>query len=53
MLVITASNATKTYGQTATFAATAFSISGLVNGDRVGSVTEDQYRLRADSGRRE
>ena len=39
-LTITANNATKTYGQTATFAATAFTTSGLVNGDTVTSVTE-------------
>ena len=39
-LTITANNATKTYGQTATFAATAFTASGLVNGDTVSGVTE-------------
>ena len=39
-LTITANNASKTYGQTATFAGTAFTTSGLVNGDTVGSVTE-------------
>ena len=39
-LTITANNASKTYGQTATFAATAFTTSGLVNGDTVSSVTE-------------
>ena len=47
-LTITANNATKTYGQTATFAATAFTISGLVNGDMVSSVTETSTRRRAD-----
>ena len=39
-LTITANNANKSYGQTATFAGTAFTTSGLVNGDTVGSVTE-------------
>ena len=39
-LTITANNASKTYGQTATFAGTAFTTSGLVNGDTVSSVTE-------------
>ena len=39
-LSITANNASKTYGQTATFAGTAFTTTGLVNGDTVGSVTE-------------
>ena len=39
-LTITANNASKTYGQTASFAGTAFTTSGLVNGDTVGSVTE-------------
>ena len=39
-LTITANNATKTYGQTATFAGTAFTTTGLINGDTVGSVTE-------------
>ena len=39
-LTITANNASKTYGQTASFAGTAFLASGLVNGDTVSSVTE-------------
>ena len=39
-LTITANNASKTYGQTATLAGTAFTASGLVGGDTVGSVTE-------------
>ena len=39
-LAITANNASKTYGQTASFAGTAFTASGLVNGDTVSSVTE-------------
>ena len=39
-LTITANSASKTYGQTATFAGTAFTTSGLVNGDTVTSVTE-------------
>jgi F0F1-type ATP synthase epsilon subunit len=38
-LTITADNASKTYGQTITFAGTAFTSSGLQNGDTVGSVT--------------
>ena len=38
-LTITANNATKTYGQTATFSGTAFTASGLQNGETVGSVT--------------
>ena len=39
-MTITANNASKTYGQTAIFAGTAFTASGLVNGDTVSSVTE-------------
>ena len=39
-LTITAQGAGKTYGQTASFPATAFTATGLVNGDAVGSVTE-------------
>ena len=41
-LTITANDATKTYGQTATFAATAFTETGLVtaNGDTITGVTE-------------
>jgi hypothetical protein len=38
-LSITASNSSKTYGQTVTFAGTEFGSSGLVNGDSVTSVT--------------
>ena len=38
-LTITANNAAKTYGQTATFSGTAFAASGLQNGETVGSVT--------------
>ena len=38
--MITANSAGKTYGQTAAFAGTAFTSSGLVNGDMVSSVTE-------------
>ena len=38
-LTITANNASKTYGQTASFAGTEFTTSGLVNGDTVSSVT--------------
>jgi hypothetical protein len=40
LLTITADNAAKTYGQTVTLAPTAFSATGLVNGETVGSVTE-------------
>jgi hypothetical protein len=39
-LTITANSASKTYGQTASFASTAFTTSGLVNGDTVTGVTE-------------
>ncbi len=39
VLTITANNRTKIYGQTATFAGTEFTVSGLVNGDSVSSVT--------------
>ena len=38
-LVITANNASKTYGNTLTFAGTEFTTSGLVNGNTVSSVT--------------
>ena len=38
-LTITANSTTKTYGQTVTFAGTAFSTSGLLNGDSVASVS--------------
>ena len=38
-LTLTASNASKTYGETKTFAGTEFTPSGLVNGETVGSVT--------------
>lgn len=38
-LTVTASNRTKTYGQTVTFAGTEFTPSGLVNSDTVTSVT--------------
>ena len=36
---VTASNASKIYGQTKTFAGTEFTIAGLINGDSVTSVT--------------
>ena len=52
-LTITANNASKTYGQTATFAGTAFTASGLVNGDTVGSVTETSTGAAADGGGRD
>jgi filamentous hemagglutinin family protein len=39
-LTVTANNATKTYGQTATFATSAFTSVGLVNAETIGGVTE-------------
>jgi len=39
-LTITANSTSKTYGQTASFAATAFTETGLVNGDTITGVTE-------------
>ena len=39
-MTITANDATKTYGQTASFAATAVTASGLVGGDTVSGVAE-------------
>ena len=39
-LTITASSKSKPYGQTATFSATAFTETGLVNGDTITGVTE-------------
>ena len=39
-LTITAKSTSKTYGQTTTFAATAFTETGLVNGDSITSVSE-------------
>lgn len=39
-LVVTANNATKTYGQTVVFAGTAFTIAGLANGETAGTATE-------------
>ncbi len=38
-LTITANDATKTYGDTLTFAGTEFTVSGLLNADAVDSVT--------------
>jgi hypothetical protein len=38
-LTITANNGSKTYGQTAAFAGTAFSSAGLLNGDSIAGVT--------------
>ena len=40
LLTVTANNASKAYGQTSTLAPTAFTATGLVNGDSVASVTE-------------
>ena len=51
-LTITANNASKTYGQTATFAGTAFTTSGLVNGDTVDQRDPDQRRRGGGRGRR-
>lgn len=39
-LLITANNVSKTYGDVITFAPTAFTVSGLLNGETVSSVTE-------------
>ena len=39
-LTITANSTSKTYGQTTTFAATAYTETGLVNGDSITSVSE-------------
>jgi hypothetical protein len=39
-LTVTANNASKPFGQTAALPGTAFTTSGMVNGDTVGSVTE-------------
>jgi large repetitive protein len=39
LLTITASNLTKTYGQTLPFAGTEFTSTGLTNGDTIASVT--------------
>ena len=52
-LTITANNASKTYGQTASFAGTAFTTSGLVNGDTVSSVTETSTGCGGDGGGRD
>lgn len=38
-LTVTANDATKTYGQTLTFAGSEFTATGLVNGETIGSVT--------------
>jgi hypothetical protein len=46
-LATTASSTAKTYGQTPTLPATAFTTTGLVNGDTVGSVTESSTGLAA------
>ena len=45
-LTITANDATKTYGDTLTFAGTEFTTSGLVNGDAVDQRHLDQRRRR-------
>ena len=47
-LTITANNASKTYGQTVTFAGTEFTTSGLVNGDTVTERDPDQRRRGGD-----
>jgi hypothetical protein len=49
-LTITASSASKTYGQTVTFAGTEFSTSGLLNGDTVTGVTLTSAGAAAGAG---
>ena len=49
-LTITAADATKTYGQTATFAGTEFTSSGLQNGEAIGSVTLASAGTAATAG---
>ncbi len=53
-LTITANSPTKTYGQTATFASTAFTETGLVtaNGDTITGVTETSTGARVGDGDR-
>ncbi|RII26601.1 MAG: hypothetical protein CXR31_09285 [Geobacter sp.] len=49
-LTVTASNATKTYGQTASFSGTEFTPSGLQNGETIGSVTLASAGTAATAG---
>lgn len=49
-LTITANNASKTYGQTKTFAGTEFTTSALQNGESVGSVTLSSPGAAATAG---
>ena len=50
-LTITADSTSKTYGQTATFAGTEFTESGLVNDDTITGVTLTSRRSRIDRAR--
>ena len=47
-LTVTANSATKTYGDTVTFAGTEFTTGGLVNGDSVSERDLDQRRRGGD-----
>jgi filamentous hemagglutinin family protein len=49
-LTVTANNVTKPYGQTATLPLTAYTTTGLVNGDTVTSVTETSAGTLATAG---
>ena len=49
-LTVTANNASKTYGQTATLSPTAFTASGLQNGETISSVTETSAGVAAIAG---
>ena len=49
-LTITANNATKTYGQTATLSPTAFTASGLQNGETISSVVETSAGTATTAG---
>jgi hypothetical protein len=49
-LTITADSTGKTYGQAVTFAGTEFTVSGLVNGDTVSSVTLSSAGAAASAG---
>jgi MBG domain (YGX type)/Domain of unknown function (DUF4347)/Putative Ig domain len=50
VLTITASNETKTYGQSLSFQGTQFTTSGLKNGDTIGSVTLSSAGAAATAG---
>ena len=49
-LTITANNASKTYGQTATLSSTAFTASGLQNGETISTVTETSAGTATTAG---